>query len=148
MICWSEVHPVWMGVLRNNEISARCEFNLSRWPTSFRLCLTNLTRAISIRSWKVGFVVCNGGCLGACPLDTEGDYVLPCRLYRGIRRSKYTSTYWSLLQECDLSEVFKQFWYVLYNCKHLFCMLDWSYFPRVFSFSILLISFFPRGSRI
>jgi hypothetical protein len=102
------------GVLHNNEmISACCEFNLSRWPSYFRLCLTNLTRAISIRSWKVGFVDCNRGCLGAYALNTEGGCVFPCRLcrlYRGIRRSKYT--YWSLLPECDLSEVFKQFWYI------------------------------------
>jgi len=111
MICWSEVYPVWMEILHNDEmISARCEFNLSRWPTSFRLRLTNVTRAVNILSWKVGFVDCNRGCLGIYPLNTEGGYVHPCRLYRGIRRSKYT--YWSLLQECDLSEVSKLFWYI------------------------------------
>lgn len=113
MIYCSEVYPVWMVTLHNNEmISACCDFNLLRWPTSFRLCLTNLTRAASIRSWKVGFVDCNRGCLGKYPLNTEGGYVLPCRLYRATRGSKYTSTYWFILQQCDLSEVLKQFWYI------------------------------------
>ena len=123
MICWSEVYPVWMWILRNNEmISARCEFNLSRWPTHVRLCLTNLAGAVNICSWKVGFVDCNRGCLGS--FEHWGGHVLPCRLYPCIHRSKYT--YWSLLQECDLSEVFKQFWYIFYIIANIcfVCLTD------------------------
>ena len=119
------MYPVGMGILHNNEmISARRDFKRSRWPTSFRLCLTSLTRTVNIPSWKVGFVACNRGCLGACPLNTEWGYVLPCRLYCGIRRSK--CTYWSLLQECDLSEVSKQFWYIFYIIANIcfVCLTD------------------------